>query len=628
MPASALPVSASAFDQLDPRIIQAIQKKGYTTPTDIQSQSIELILQGGDVVASSPTGTGKTAAFVLPALHHLSLKTESSKKPRVLILSPTRELATQISDAIRQYSLFLRIHTVSLVGGAPYFEQTRALERGVEIVIATPGRLWDHFQAGRLDLSKIEMFILDEADRMLDMGFIDDIQQISQKIPKRRQTILFSATIAQRLSVVIEELLKNPSRVNLTQDTAPPAKITQHIFFADNPDHKKALFQAYLEKEAIFKGIVFSATKMGADHLCRDLTEWGFRATPIHGDLNQKKRSRAIEQLRRGKVQFLVATDVASRGIDVQEISHVINYDLPKFSEDYVHRVGRTGRAGKTGIAVSFALHSDLRSLMGIERFTKQKIEEATIPGMEPKKLFRNDKRAFPPKKGGASDSAGYRGRGRTGHSDQNREPSRGFKKWGPPSDRSERPARSEYSARSEHSTTRYSERPARSEYPARPERHEPRAAIGQVKNFHTKKRLSAPHHSETSSSYGSSSAAPARPRQTDQRGGYGGGANRPYNAEQRPRYDGDRPRYDADRPRVEGAASKPFRGPKKPHHAGGKTMGSSPSSSYPPSSGAPRSFKSHGKPNGSSRSGAGGHHYGNGNGNSSGNFSRKKRED
>lgn len=370
---------------LDSRISKAIHICGYTQPTPIQARCIPDILNGKDLVASAQTGTGKTAAFVLPALQRLSLK-KAAAKPRVLILTPTRELASQITQAVGKYGKFLRFNMANLVGGMPYHQQIRDLSRTADIIVATPGRLLDHLENGRVDLSGIEMLILDEADRMLDMGFIDDVQMIAKKTPSHRQTLLFSATVEDKLSHIVRHLLNNPIRINLSQEKVAPAQIKQKLYFADNIQHKKRLLQHFLDNENIFKAIIFSATKINADRLANDLCQMGFNAAPLHGDLKQNKRNKTIEQLRRGKIQFLVATDVAARGIDIVDVTHVINYDLPRFCEDYVHRIGRTGRAGKSGTAISFALPTDALHLQRIERFTKQKLERQTIAGLEPSK--------------------------------------------------------------------------------------------------------------------------------------------------------------------------------------------------------------------------------------------------
>jgi len=377
---------------LNPNINKAIQVCGYTKPTPIQAQSIPPIMEGKDIVASAPTGTGKTAAYVLPILHHLSMK-KASGKPRVLILAPTRELAGQITDVIYKYGKFLRFNIASIVGGVGYHQQFRELSRPVDIIIATPGRLMDHMENKRLDLSGIEILVLDEADRMLDMGFIDAVKTIAKAITKSRQTLLFSATVDDKLMSSLKHFLKNPVRIDLSHEQNAPVLIKQELYMADDTRHKTQLLQYFLGAQNIYKAIIFSATKRNATKLADHLCDLGYAAADLHGDLRQSVRNRTLEQLRRGKVQFLVATDVAARGIDVLDITHIINYDLPKFSEDYVHRIGRTGRAGKTGIAISLAVHADLKHIQGIERYTGEKLERLTIEGLEPKAVVHESKK-------------------------------------------------------------------------------------------------------------------------------------------------------------------------------------------------------------------------------------------
>ena len=400
---------------LDSHISKAILNCGYTTPTPIQARCIPDILEGKDLVASAQTGTGKTAAFVLPALQRLSIQRQT-QKPRILILTPTRELASQITQAATKYGKFIRFNMASLVGGMPYRQQIRDLSRAVDIIVATPGRLLDHVENGRLDLSGIEMLILDEADRMLDMGFIDDVQAIANATPKDRQTLLFSATVDDKLAHIVRHLLKSPVRIDLSTATASPLLIKQEVYMADNFQHRTRLLNHFLENGNIYKAIIFSATKINADKLAADLRDKGFPAAPLHGDLKQNVRNRTIEQLRRGSIQFLVATDVAARGIDISDLTHVINFDLPRFCEDYVHRIGRTGRAGKSGIAISFVMPADARHLQKIEKFIGQKIQKEIVVGLEPSKRSASSADFAPTKKkkfgksgGGKSFSGGKR---------------------------------------------------------------------------------------------------------------------------------------------------------------------------------------------------------------------------
>lgn len=368
---------------LNPAIVKAIKVCGYTQPTPIQERSIPEILSGKDIVASAQTGTGKTAAFVLPTLHHLS-QSPSHRKARVLILTPTRELANQITTATSTYGKFLRFNVVSLVGGTSYHQQFRNLSRPVDIIVATPGRLIDHITNHRLDLSAIEVLILDEADRMLDMGFIDDIKIIAKKTSTNRQTLLFSATVDNRVTRVINQLLKNPVWINVSDKELAPTQIKQEAYIVDNMQHKTKLLRHFLTNQQIFKAIIFASTKVNVDNLAKDLYKLGLSTAALHGDLKQNIRNKTIERLRQGKIQFLVATDVAARGLDIDDITHVINYDLPKFSEDYIHRIGRTGRAGKTGTAISFVLPIEATHLKRIERYLGQPLSFTTVSGLEP----------------------------------------------------------------------------------------------------------------------------------------------------------------------------------------------------------------------------------------------------
>ncbi|EKD71181.1 MAG: hypothetical protein ACD_46C00260G0006 [uncultured bacterium] len=358
---------------LNDHLHKALKACGYTEPTSVQAKSIPAILAGNDLVACAQTGTGKTAAFVLPALQRLSMQ-KPSKTTRILILTPTRELAAQITKAASLYGKFLKFNIVSLVGGMPYHHQIKDLARGADIIVATPGRLLDHIESKRVDLSHVEMLVLDEADRMLDMGFIDDVTTIAKLTPEQRQTLLFSATIDKQLSHVIRHLLKNPIRIDLSNEKISAPKIKQELYRVKNTQHKLQLLKHLLGDKNIYKAIIFSATKMNADRLADQLCDEGFPAAALHGDLRQNVRNRTVEQLRRGKIQFLVATDVAARGLDISDITHVINYDLPRFSEDYVHRIGRTGRAGKSGVAISFVLPTDMRHVQRIERYIDERL--------------------------------------------------------------------------------------------------------------------------------------------------------------------------------------------------------------------------------------------------------------
>ncbi len=376
---------------LHPAILQALSDCGYRDPTPIQAQAIPEAMANHDLMASAQTGTGKTAAFVLPALQRLSSPSETKGRgPRVLVLTPTRELAAQVAAAATQYGKHLRkVKTISIVGGVPYPLQNKLLSQPVEILVATPGRLIDHLNRGRIDFSRLEMLILDEADRMLDMGFIDDVEKIAAATPANRQTLLFSATLEGGIAKLAKRLLTNPKLIQITATQAQHDNIEQRLHYVDDLSHKNRLLEALLENTELNQAIVFTATKRDADDLADRLTTRGHHAAAMHGDMSQRERTRTLTRLRHGAVRILVATDVAARGIDIAGISHVVNYDLPKSPEDYVHRIGRTGRAGASGIAISFASARDGGNLSRIERFIGQRIQCHTLPGLEPKRVPR-----------------------------------------------------------------------------------------------------------------------------------------------------------------------------------------------------------------------------------------------
>lgn len=372
---------------LNPAILRAIEESGYTTATPIQAQAIPEVLAGHDLMASAQTGTGKTAAFTLPALNLLATPHASnSRGPRIMVLVPTRELAAQVNEAVRKYGKFLRVRTVSIVGGMPYPLQNKLLSQPLDILVATPGRLIDHMERGRIDLSRLQMLILDEADRMLDMGFMPDVERICSQLTAERQTLLFSATLDGNIGRIAHKILRNPKTIQVATQTEKHANIEQRLHYVDDMSHKNKLLEHLLIAPEVNQVIVFTSTKRHADVLAEDLYAAGHKTAALHGDMTQGARNRTLTKLRHGDVKVLVATDVAARGIDVNGITHVINYDLPKFAEDYVHRIGRTGRAGKTGIAVSFASHMDRHQVRKIEQFTGQRLEASVIAGYEPRR--------------------------------------------------------------------------------------------------------------------------------------------------------------------------------------------------------------------------------------------------
>lgn len=376
---------------LDPSILRALTDAGYENPTPIQAQSIPEALQGRDIMASAQTGTGKTAAFTLPALNLLATPHPvRSRGPRILVLTPTRELAAQVNDAARKYGKFLRARCISIVGGMPYPLQNKLLSQPLDILVATPGRFIDHLERGRIDLSRLQMLVLDEADRMLDMGFMPDVERICEALPAERQTLLFSATLDGIMDIG-KRFLRNPLTIQVAGQKERHANIEQRLHFVDDMNHKNKLLEHLLIAPDVNQTIIFTSTKRHADLLAEDLYAAGHSTAALHGDMTQGARNRTLTKLRHGDVKVLVATDVAARGIDVQGISHVINYDLPKFAEDYVHRIGRTGRANNTGVAISFASNADRHLLRKIEQYTGQKLQAEVIAGFEPKRAARMD---------------------------------------------------------------------------------------------------------------------------------------------------------------------------------------------------------------------------------------------
>jgi superfamily II DNA/RNA helicase len=370
---------------LHPEILKALDSESLTVPTPVQAAAIPPALEGRDILATAATGTGKTAAFLLPALTRIATtpKNRPAGAPRILVLAPTRELALQVTQAVRKLGKFLRLNSADIVGGMPFRAQLQALSRPLDVVVATPGRLIDHLQRGRLNLAHIDVLVLDEADRMLDMGFAEDVDLIAAACAPEHQTMLFTATLDKRMAKLAERLLKSPVRVavDAAQSMAP---IEQRLYYTNHMGHKFRLLRHFMESAEIGKAIVFVATKRDADTLAQDMAAAGVRAAPLHGDIDQHQRNRTMQQLRQGDVKVLVATDVAARGIDVRDISHVINFDLPRAASDYVHRIGRTGRAGATGIAISFAGPADRGIVRAIEQLTRKSLAVHTVAGLEP----------------------------------------------------------------------------------------------------------------------------------------------------------------------------------------------------------------------------------------------------
>ena len=358
-------------------VMKALKDVGYEVPSPIQAAAIPLLLAGRDILGQAQTGTGKTAAFALPALSNIDIKQQS---PQVLVLAPTRELAIQVAEAFQTYAAHIPgFHVLPIYGGQSYGPQLSALRRGVHVIVGTPGRIIDHLDKGSLDLSKLKTLVLDEADEMLRMGFIDDVEQILQKVPATRQTALFSATMPSAIKRIAKTYLRDPSEVTVAAKTGTADNITQRYWMVSGMQKLEALTRI-LEAEPFDGMIIFARTKLGTEELATRLQARGFAATAINGDMQQTQRERTIAQLKDGKIDILVATDVAARGLDVERISHVINYDVPSDPESYTHRIGRTGRAGRSGQAILFITPREQGLLKAIERATRQPVSPLTLP--------------------------------------------------------------------------------------------------------------------------------------------------------------------------------------------------------------------------------------------------------
>ena len=375
-------------------LTRALADAGYTEATEVQARAIPPALQGRDLMVASSTGSGKTASFVIPALARiLAARAEGKPRergvahgPRVLVLAPTRELALQVSKAATVYGRHVQgLRVATVLGGVPYPLQIKALRGPLDILIATPGRLLDHLRSGKAVLDNVEILVLDEADRMLDMGFIDDITTIAEHTPKTRQTLMYSATFAGSVGGLAQRLLNDAQRIDVASHTDGHAHIEQRLHWADDGTHKNALLDHILTEREVEQAIVFTSTQRDADWLADRLADMGHAVASLHGAMPQGRRTRTLTALRRGDLRVLVATDVAARGIDVPTISHVINYGLPMKAEDYVHRIGRTGRAGRNGLAVTLAERGDSGMIRRIQQFTTQSIPVATIVGLEPR---------------------------------------------------------------------------------------------------------------------------------------------------------------------------------------------------------------------------------------------------
>ncbi len=377
-------------------MLRIVSEQNYTDATPIQAQAIPLVLAGRDILASAQTGTGKTAAFALPLLQRLAEKNSNTTKrvsvaPRALILVPTRELAAQVKDAVQTYGKYLPFKSLTIMGGVGYGAQAQTLRRGVDVLIATPGRLLDHVKQRTVDLSKIEILVLDEADRMLDMGFIVDIRKLISFVPTQRQTLMFSATFTTEIRQLAASLLKDATQIDVAKRNEPTGLVTQIAHPVDQ-DKKHGLLTHLVETNNWQQVLVFTRTKHGADRLVDQLKRNGIETDAIHGDKSQHLRTRSLARFKNGALRVLVATDIASRGIDIDTLPYVVNYDMPHVAEDYVHRIGRTGRAGATGNAISLIGEEDRSRLSAVERLLNKKVEQKIIAGFEPSHRARPTK--------------------------------------------------------------------------------------------------------------------------------------------------------------------------------------------------------------------------------------------
>ncbi|MEO0467423.1 MAG: DEAD/DEAH box helicase [Pseudomonadota bacterium] len=407
------------FDELGlgPNVLKAVTEAGYSEPTPIQAQAIPHVILGGDVTGIAQTGTGKTAAFVLPMIHRLARGRARARMPRCLILAPTRELATQVSENFEKYGQYNKLTMALLIGGVSFKEQETLLMRGVDVLIATPGRLIDQFERGKILLTGVETLIIDEADRMLDMGFIPDIEKICDLLPKKRQTLLFSATMPPEITRLAEKFQTLPKRVEVSRPTETASTITQHVVKIAINDAKarRTAMRRVIEACEIQNGIVFCNRKREVDIVTKSLIKHGFDAAAIHGDLPQAYRTQTLERFRDGDLKLLVASDVAARGLDIPEVSHVFNFAPPPKDEDYIHRIGRTGRAGRTGESFTIVAPEDEKAWAGVLRMIAKDVEDFMPAGLE------EELKDLPPDEGGRRGRGRNEGRGRGRDRDRDR---------------------------------------------------------------------------------------------------------------------------------------------------------------------------------------------------------------
>jgi ATP-dependent RNA helicase RhlE len=398
---------------LSAAVARAVSERGYTQPTPIQAQAIPIVLEGGDLLAGAQTGTGKTAGFTLPILQRLSTSPAKGKAHvRALVLVPTRELAAQVEESVREYGKYLPLKSMMMFGGVSINPQIQQLRSGVDILVATPGRLLDHVGQKTVDLSHVEILVLDEADRMLDMGFIRDIKKILALLPRQRQNLLFSATFSDEIKALADNLLNKPAMVEVARRNAANELVEQRVYPVDR-EKKRALLAHLIKEHNWFQVLVFTRTKHGANRLAEQLGKDGIPALAIHGNKSQGARTRALAEFKSGKLQVLVATDIAARGIDISELPHVVNYELPNVPEDYVHRIGRTGRAGSEGEASSLVCVDEHKLLRDIERLIKREIPVVQVPGFEPDPAIKAEPIANGQNRGGGQGRGTGEGRNR-----------------------------------------------------------------------------------------------------------------------------------------------------------------------------------------------------------------------
>ena len=380
------PKSDVRFEDLGlaPEVLRAIAESGYQTPTPIQAQGIPHVLKRRDVIGIAQTGTGKTASFTLPMIEMLAKGRAKARMPRSLILEPTRELAAQVSESFERYGRYNKLSMALLIGGVSFEDQDRKLDRGVDVLIATPGRLLDHFERGKLMLSQVQLLVIDEADRMLDMGFIPDVERICKLVPFTRQTLFYSATMPPEIQRLTEQFLHNPVRVEVTRPATTAANITQQIIDVPSNDWaKRETLRRLIREGDIVNAIVFCNRKRDVDVVAKSLIKHGVSAAALHGDLDQSVRTRTLDAFKSGEIKILVASDVAARGLDIPAVGHIFNFDVPFHADDYVHRIGRTGRAGRSGLAYTLATGAERKYVEAIERLTGLTIAHRTLEGIE-----------------------------------------------------------------------------------------------------------------------------------------------------------------------------------------------------------------------------------------------------